>query len=244
MAGSVTTYKTHAKRKKRKLKKTVKIKLQIFAILIITAFIVYIPVKRKINSVLHPAPLGMVSVDQYKDFNAIHLYHAKINGTKPFKTNSDFDAGIGDLVKTDKLVKIKDNGYYRICDLTHSHPYLTPKAKDFLDDLGKRFREKLDKKGMPDYYFQISSLLRTKENQSDLSRSNINATTISSHMYGTTFDIPYTTVVKRTLFWKEAEVTDGNASKLLSETLGELRKEDRCVIVTERKEACFHITIK
>jgi len=62
-------------------------------------------------------------------------------------------------------------------------------------------------------------------------------------MYGTTFDIPYFTLVKRTLFWKEAEVTDGRASKLLSEALGELRKEGRCVAVTERKEACFHITV-
>ena len=244
MSDSVSTYKTPAKRRKRKLKKKVKIKMQVFAILMISVFIVYFPIKRKINSILHPLPIGTVSVERYKDFNAIHLYHAKINGTKPFKTNLDFEKGIGDLLKQDKLVKIKDNGYYRICDLTHSHPYLTPKTKDFLDDLGKRFHEKLDEKKMPKYYFQISSVLRTKENQSDLSKRNINATTISSHMYGTTFDIPYTTVIKQTLLWNEAEVTDGNASKLLSEALGELRNEDRCVIVTERKEACFHITIK
>jgi hypothetical protein len=213
-------------------------------LLFFTFLIAYFPIKRKINEVLNPAPVGTVRVDNFRDFNAIHLIHAKKNGTKPFGTNKDFEEGIGALLKEDKLVKISDNDYYRICPLTHSHPYLTPKAEEFLIDLGKRFQKKLEEKGLPEYYFQISSVLRTKENQSNLSRVNINATSISSHMYGTTIDIPYTTVIKRTFLWKEAEVTDGNASRVLSEALGELRKEGRCVVVTERKEACFHITVK
>jgi hypothetical protein len=62
-------------------------------------------------------------------------------------------------------------------------------------------------------------------------------------MYGTTFDIPYFTLVKRTLLWYEAEVIDGNASKLLSDAIGEMRKEGRCVAVTEKNERCFHITV-
>lgn len=229
--------------RKRKLKKKIKIRLILFSVLVLSALILYFPTKRKIEATLHPAPIGTVSVDKYRDFNAVHLKHAKHGGISPFNTNKDFENGIAALLKEDKLVEISDNRYYRICDLTHSHPYLTPVAEQFLDDLGKRFHEKLDEKNLPEYYFQISSLLRTNENQKKLSRSNGNATTNSSHMYGTTFDIPYFTLVKRTLFWKEAEVTDGRASKLLSEALGELRKEGRCVAVTERKEACFHITV-
>ena len=147
------------------------------------------------------------------------------------------------LIRQKKLVKISDNRFYRVCALTHSHPYLTPGAKKLLKDLGKKFREKLNEKDMPAYYFQISSLIRTKENQKDLSRGNGNASSNTSHLYGTTFDIPYFTVVKRTLFWTEAEVTDGDASKLLSEAIGELREEGRCVVVTEKNERCFHITV-
>jgi len=244
MASSKLINKSTPKRRKRKLKKKVKIKLTVFAVLVITSFILYFPIKNKIDDLLYPEPIGTVRVDRYQDFNAVHLFHAKINGTAPFKTNKEFEEGINELVREDKLVKITDNSFYRICPLTHSHPYLTPKAEEFLEDLGKRFQEKLAEKDMPKYYFQISSLLRTKENQKNLSRSNINATSISSHMFGTTFDIPYTTVIKRTFLWNEAEVTDGNASKLLSEALGDLRKEGRCVVVSERKEACFHITIK
>ena len=228
---------------RRKLKKKVKIRLIAFLILSLSVIVIYFPVKHKIEAVLHPAPIGTVSVDRYRDFNAVHLRHAKKGGIEPFKTNKDFEAGIGALLNEDKLVKISDNKYYRVCDLTHSHPYLTPAAEEFLEDLGKRFQEKLDENGLPDYYFQISSLLRTKENQKKLSRSNGNASSNSSHMYGTTFDIPYFTLVKKTLLWKEAEVTDGRAAKLLSEAIGELRKEGRCVAVTERNETCFHITV-
>jgi len=237
-------HKIASKHRKLKLKKKVKIRLTISFILILAAIILYFPIRNKIDDILHPPSVGTVRVDRFQDLNAIHLIHAKKNGTSPFKTNKEFEEGIGDLLKDKKLVKITDNEYYRIRPLTHSQPYLTPKAEEFLEDLGKRFHKKLDEKGFPAYYFQISSLLRTKENQKNLSRSNGNAAAISSHMYGTTFDIPYTTMVKRTFLWNEAEVTDGNASKVLSEVIGDLRKEGRCVVVTERKEACFHITIK
>jgi len=237
--GSITATKRH----KRKLKKKVKIRLTVFLLATTTFFIIYFPAKHKIESVLHPAPVGTVKVDRYRDFNAVHLKYAKRGGITPFKTNDDLEKGIGELLKTGNLVEITDNSYYRVCDLTYSHPYLTPVAEQFLEDLGQRFQEKLDENRLPEYYFQISSLLRTKENQKRLSHSNRNASPNSSHMYGTTFDIPYFTLVKRTLFWEEAEVTDGRASKLLSKAIGELRYEGRCVVVTERNETCFHITI-
>lgn len=228
---------------KRKLKKKVKLRLAVILIITVFAIILYFPIKREVNKMLHPKSVGTVRVDKYKDFNALHLIHAKKGGTTPFETNNDFKEKIEELEKEDQLVKITDNSYYRICRLTHSHPYLTPDAEQFLEDLGKRFRKKLNEKDLPEYYFQVSSLLRTRENQKKLSRSNGNATSNSSHMYGTTFDIPYTTVIKRTFLWNEAEITDGNASKLLSEALGELRKEGRCVAVTEYNEACFHVTV-
>jgi hypothetical protein len=226
-----------------KLKKKYKIRLILLAMIGIVSIIAYFPLKRKLDAKLHPAPIGTVKVDWYKDLNLIHLKHAKQNGIKPFDDNTQLKKEVPALLKSGKLVKITDNKYYRICPLTHSHPYLTPSAKKFLDDLGERFSEKLAEKDLPEYYFQISSLLRTDESQKSLRKSNGNATSNSSHRYGTTFDIPYATVVKPTLLWNEAEVTDGRAAKLLSEAIGELRKEGRCVVVTERKERCFHITV-
>lgn len=243
MVTTRTINKSALKKRKRKLKKKVKIRLTIFAITILASLILYFQIKNKIEDLLNPAPIGTVSVDLYRDFNVVHLKHAKQNGISPFNSNADFEHGIAALLKEDKLVEISDNSYYRICKLTHSHPYLTPAAKQFLNDLGEIFHEKLDEKEMPGYYFQISSLLRTKENQKNLSRNNGNASSNSSHLYGTTFDIPYFTLVKRTFLWNESEVMDGNASKLLSEAIGEMRKEGRCVAVTEKNERCFHITV-
>lgn len=231
------------KRKKRRLKKKVKIKGTIILVLIVVSLILYFPIKKKINKTLHPGPIGTVQVDWYKDLNPVHLKHAKKNGVQSFKTNQSFKENIEDLLHKDKLVQLSDNKYYRICPLTHSHAYLTPAAEHFLSDLGKRFSKKLNENDKPDYYFQISSLLRTIENQKDLSRGNGNASPNSSHYYGTTFDIPYFTVVKRTLLWYETEISDGDASKLLSEAIGELREEGRCVVVTEKNERCFHITV-
>ena len=237
------TAEKRMKRKKRRLKKKYKIRLIVLAVIAIAALVLYFPVKKKVNEMLHPAPIGTVKVDWYKDLNQKHLKYAQQNGIARFKTNEELEAGVPELLKTGKLEHISDNGYYRICPLTHSHPYLTPSAKNFLEELGKRFSQKLDEHDLPHYYYQVSSLLRTTENQKKLSRSNGNASPNTSHLYATTFDIPYFTVVKRTLLWKEAEVTDGRASKLLSEAIGELRKEGRCVVVTERNERCFHITV-
>jgi hypothetical protein len=127
--------------------------------------------------------------------------------------------------------------------LSHSHPYLTPEAAQLLEDIGKRFRKKLDENDMGNYAYHISSLLRTKESQKNLSRSNVNAASNTSHLYGTSFDIPYRSVVKKPFPWIKVEVYDAKAIKLLSEAIGELRRERRCVVVTERIEKCFHITV-
>lgn len=188
--------------------------------------------------------VGTIRVDYYKDLNATHLKYAKANGIKGFKSNKEFRAQVGDLVDDDELVKVETCEYYVVDNLTHSHPYLTPDAAELLEDIGKRFHEKLEEHHLKTRYYQVTSLLRTGESQRGLSRSNVNATSNSSHLYGTTFDITYARVFTKPRLQKSAEIADGPAIRLLSEAIGELRKEGRCVVVTERKERCFHITVR
>jgi len=209
---------------------------------IILISILYSPISNAINSFGHPRSSGRIKVDWYRDYNDTHLRWAKRNGISPFKTTQAFHAGLKELRRSNRLVKIESNKYYVVKSLSHSHPYLTPKTSDLLEDIGKRFRKKLDDNGMGNYCYQISSLLRTKESQKNLSRSNVNAASTTSHLYGTTFDIAYRSVIKRPLPWMKVEVADAKAIKLLSEAIGELRREGRCVVVTERIEKCFHIT--
>jgi hypothetical protein len=214
----------------------------VFILLIFLVSFVYSPISNFIKSKAKPTSQGVIKVDRYKDYNKVHLYHAKKNGITPFRTNKKLHDEIDDLLDRRKLVHIKPNKYYEVKRLTHSYPYLTPGAAKFLDDLGKRFRKKLKENNMGKYSYQLTSLLRTGETQKNLSRSNVNATSETSHLYGTTFDISYKTVIKKPLPWMQVEVSDAKAIKLLSEAIGELKKERRCVVVTERLEKCFHIT--
>jgi hypothetical protein len=246
MVWSETLDKLKRKLFKYRLKKEYRKKFRVIllsSIIVIAVFLLYSPVSRSIDSVMHPNSYGKVKVDWYRDYNSVHLIYAQRNGISPFKSTNDFREGIKRLVKEDKLVKISSNKYYVVKRLSHSHPYLTPEAAQLLEDIGKRFRKKLDENGLGNYAYHISSLLRTRESQKNLSRSNVNAASNTSHLYGTTFDIPYRSVAKKPFPWIKVEVYDAQAIKLLSEAIGELRRERRCVVVTERIEKCFHITV-
>ncbi|MBN1337786.1 MAG: hypothetical protein JXA03_00605 [Bacteroidales bacterium] len=208
----------------------------------LAAICFYRGVSGELNAWLNPKPAGTVKVEKYKDLNSNHLVYAKKSGIKPFKTNNNFNDTIEDLLSKGKLVRIKNGRNYIVEKLTHSHPYLVPEAAALIDEIDRRFGEKLKQNNKGHYYFKVSSLLRTAQSQKALSRSNINASGNSAHLYGTTFDIAYSKVVKKPLPWIKREVAEATVIKLLSETIGELRSEGRCLVVTEKQERCFHIT--
>lgn len=238
-------------RRRYKLKKGVKNKLLVFGsiltVVIIGIFIFSRPAtaeKLEELEAIEPRVIGTIRVDKYSDLNKIHLKYAESNGIKGFKSDKEFNQNIKEFVSDGDLVKIENSDYYVVDKLTYSHPYLTPKAADLLDEIGERFQKKLEENNIKKRYFQITSLLRTGESQRRLGRSNVNASSNSSHLYGTTFDITYARVFRKPKLEEKYEMEDGPAIKLLSEAIGELRKENRCVVVTERKERCFHITVR
>jgi hypothetical protein len=240
------------KRRKYRLKEGIRKKLLIFgsiSVVLIIAAIVFSRPEVESKSVEsaesnEPKAIGTIRVDYYKDLNKLHLKYAKANGIKGFKSTQDLNENINKYIDNEDLVKIETCDYYVVDKLTHSHPYLVPEAAKLLEDIGKRFQEKLEEHNMKKRYYQITSLLRTGESQRKLGRSNGNASENSSHLYGTTVDITYARVFKKPKLQEELEIEDGPAIKLLSEAIGELRKEGRCVVVTERRERCFHITVR
>jgi hypothetical protein len=232
---------------KYRLKPQYQRKFRIGAFIILGLILVLIlwgPVSNKIESIANPTSYGRIKVDKYRDYNSLHLKYARKNGITAFKSSADFHQKLDVLLDEDRLVKIKNNKYYVIKHLSHSYPYLTPKAEQLLEDIGKRFQKKLHENNMGNYSYEISSLLRTKESQNRLKTTNVNASSNTSHLYGTTFDIAYNSVVKRSFLFMKIETQDAKAIKLLSEAIGELRRENRCVVVTERIEKCFHITVR
>lgn len=176
----------------------------------------------------------------FRDINSEQLAHAHANGLKrPITDLAKFEELKEELLDDNKLVYIKANKYYNIRPLTHSLPYLTPEAKELLNTIGQRFHANLKKVNMPTYKFQISSLLRTVEYQRQLTRINANATpSESAHYYATTFDIAYDKYDRR-----GKSVSDPQIEAILEKTLVELRQECRLMIIRERSNKCFHITV-
>lgn len=190
----------------------------------------------------HPRNIrGVVSYKRsFGDLNDTHLAVAKKNGVKPLQ-NREAAERLGD-----RVVEVKSGDLYRIDSLTHSIPFLVPKASDLLDSIGANFLDSLESKGLNPNRIIVTSVLRTQDDVKRLRRVNRNASAQSVHMYGTTFDISY----KRFDKVEDPEgrpMQDVGADTLklvLSEVLRDLKKKERCYIKYELKQACFHITAR
>ncbi len=233
---------TTRKNKGRRLKKPVRNILRLFLAVILILFLfgilkVIIPVKKENRS-------GKTGIENFRDLNEVHLKYARKKGIAPLKSSKELHQKAELLVKKEVLVKINPDNYYIVGNLSHSHPYLVPEAAQLLEEIGKRFHAKLTHQNKDRLFFKVTSLLRTGESQKRLSRINGNASSNSAHLYATTFDITYKNLIRKTIFGQYKVVNDPVALHLLTETIGELRKEKRLVVITEKKEACFHITVR
>ena len=200
--------------------------------------------KEKDMSMKMNEPRNIKGVISYKrsfgDVNDTHLAVAKRIGVKPLQ-NRDAALKLGS-----KVVEIKDCELYQIDSLTHSIPFLVPKASALLDSIGANFLDSLESKGLNPNQVIVTSVLRTLDDVKRLGKRNINASKNSAHVYGTTFDITY----KR---FHKVEDPDGRPMQdvradtlklVLSEVLRDLKKKEMCYIKYELKQACFHITAR
>jgi len=174
----------------------------------------------------------------FNDSNATQLVAAEANGIQPAETREE----IKQLVSKGLLTNISTSPYYIIEDLTHSMPYLVPKAQLLLNTIGINFVDSLQSKGYPLHIPVITSVLRTASDIQNLQRGNINSVTNSCHCYGTTIDITYNRFVP--LEGTELTRYDDNLKKVLAEVLYDLRAEDRCYVKYEKLQACFHLTVR
>lgn len=62
----------------------------------------------------------------------------------------------------EKLTHITDNEFYAVDSLTHSIPYLVPRASALLDTIGSNFLDSLAAKGLNPNQVIITSVLRTE----------------------------------------------------------------------------------
>ena len=190
--------------------------------------LILVSCKEKDMSMKMNEPRNIRGVVSYKrsfgDLNEAHLAAAKKIGVKPLK-NREAAEKLGG-----KVVEIKSGKLYQVDSLTHSIPFLVPKASALLDSIGANFLDSLESKGLNPNQVIVTSVLRTQDAVKRLGKRNVNASQNSAHVYGTTFDITY----KR--FFK-VEDPDGRPMQdvradtlklVLSEVLRDLKKKEKC----------------
>ena len=145
---------------------------------------------------------------------------------------------------------------------------LVPDMRAALEEVGARFHARLAEIRVPPYRFEITSGLRTAEEQARLRQTNSNAARgVSSHEFGTTVDLSYAA------FAPPAELPDAVLSELppeltphmdrlarlamesvsgrksrelgaiFSEVLAEMQAEGRLLVLYERQQTVYHVTL-
>lgn len=175
---------------------------------------------------------------EFNDLHTLHMAAAIQNGIEPMETRADT------AKYKQKLMRLPDElELYKTYQLTHSAPFLVESATQLLMDICANFRDSLYQKQLPIYKLYVTSVTRTKEDVRKLTRRNYNALENSAHCYGTTFDIS----------WKRFENLDRDTihgvpperlKLVLAQVLFDLKHQERCYIKHERKQACFHITVR
>lgn len=220
-------------------------KLRILPIfLLITGLTLTSGCKKKDMSLKLNEPRNIRGVVSYKrsfpDLNDKHLEVAKVVGIRPLEDREEAES------MKEKLTHITDNEFYVVDSLTHSIPYLVPRASALLDTIGSNFLDSLAAKGLNPNQVIVTSVLRTQSDVKRLRRRNGNASANSAHCFGATFDVSW----KR---FKKVEDENGRPLQdvgsdtlklVLSEVLRDLRQAEKCYIKYELKQGCFHITAR
>lgn len=181
--------------------------------------------------------------DCFPDIQDTQILAAQRYGIAPAKNRLEAD----NLVKNHKLVNICHSPYYIVDDLTHSIPYLVPRAQHMLNTICMNFMDSCQVKGIPPHLLMVTSVLRTTDDVSNLQKGNKNATTNSCHCYGTTVDIAYNRFMPISGEYKGFDILsrwNEPMKKVLAEVLYDLRMQEKCYVKYEVKQGCFHLTCR
>lgn len=156
----------------------------------------------------------------FDDIQEVQIEAATSLGITPIQSASDIMA----LVDSGRLVRVASGQEY---DLHADFPYLTPVAADLLEEVRRRF----DADNDTPVPLRLTSCLRTIDSVKGMKRWNPNSVDNSCHLYGTTFDISYSRMTAKD-------------KQRLAQVLYELQQGGYCYVKYERKQPCFHITVK
>lgn len=171
----------------------------------------------------------------FNDSNHVQLSAAQANGFSPIHSLRDARR------LSQPIVRVQTCEHFVLDSLTSSVPYLVPKAAALLADIGREFADSVRARGGHEYRIRVTSLTRTDFSVKRLRRRNINATTQSCHLFGTTFDISW---VKFQDLDPDFVVSLEDLKNILAEIIYDKRRQGLCYAKFEVKQGCFHITIR
>ena len=177
----------------------------------------------------------------FPDVQDVQIVAARRWGVRPVRNRKEAEH------RRKELVYVGANPLYCIDKgMTHSIPYLVPRAANLLSTIGRSYLDSLYIKGIPLHRIIVSSVLRTEEDVARLRQRNGNASEQSCHRFGTTFDIAYNrySTVSPPEGPVRRAVQNDTLKWVLSEVLRDIREQGRCYIKYEVKQGCFHITVR
>jgi hypothetical protein len=220
----------------------------------------------RVDSVLQPLPLLRPAQENalQRFRNADHLARARALGVGRLLP----PPRVEQLHREGALVLLEDSDHWVIRDMDHSRPLAVPAVRALLEEVGDRFHARLAELGAPAFRLEVTSVLRTAEDQAALRRVNPNAAVgESTHEYGTTVDVLYSafSAPARPL----VEIDDGGVEwlapllsrhvavaaervagrralelkRILGEVLIEMQDEGKVMVTLERLQPVYHMTV-
>lgn len=219
-----------------------------------------------IESALRPVPLLTIreanAFDRYR--NADQLAAARRLGVPQPVTAAARER----LLEAGRLVPLEDSPYWTVRDLDYSTALATPDVVELLTEIGRRFHARLAELGLPPLRLEVTSVLRTAEDQERLRRVNPNAARgASTHQFGTTVDVAYSSFRApaepvlaldtdeapwlaphlRRMERVAAETGAARMSRELQAELGHLLRamqdEGKVMVTMEVRQPVFHMTV-
>jgi hypothetical protein len=222
---------------------------------------------REVEDRFRPLPLQRPAQEEaLRRFgNPQQMVAARRLGIRPGTSEGELER----LVSEGTLVRLADTtDLWVVRELEHSTPYVVPDVEVFLRELATRFQAALARLDIPPYRLEVSSVLRSAEDQERLRRVNPNAAAgESTHQFGTTFDVLYSAYappaaplvepripeapwLEPQLRWAaatRAEALAARYSRELQEILGrvllEMQGEGKVMVTLERLQPVYHMTI-
>ena len=179
-------------------------------------------------------PLPGSYEDLFIDYNDVQIPHARDNGFEPIDNYHDA------YHLRQPLVKIESCEAYLLDSLTHSMPYLVPKAALVLEEIGCAFADSVKVHGGSAYRIVVTSCTRSQYTVNKLMKVNRNASSRSCHMYGTTFDISW---VHFEPYENDYYINTEDLKTILGHVLLDFKNKKRCTVLYEKGQCCFHMTV-